>query len=95
MSGRWPFASESSHADWFMGECIVYDGEQPRRDAQGNEVSRAVMMPRSAVRTYPIWQTTGLRGTASNDFSVEGVFVPETHCFQMLVTPPRELTPLY
>lgn len=94
VSGRWPFASGSSHADWFMGECIVYDGEQPRRDAQGHEVSRAVMMPRSAVTVYPTWQTTGLGGTASNDFSVEGAFVPETHCFQMLITPPRELTPL-
>jgi alkylation response protein AidB-like acyl-CoA dehydrogenase len=31
VSGRWPFASGSSHATWFMGECVVYDGEAPRR----------------------------------------------------------------
>src|SRR5258708_15103681 len=33
VSGRWPFASGSSHADWFAAECVVYEGEEPRRDA--------------------------------------------------------------
>jgi indole-3-acetate monooxygenase len=37
ISGRWPFASGSSHADWFMAECLRYDdgGDQPHRDAAG------------------------------------------------------------
>src|SRR5581483_11042920 len=25
VSGRWPFASGSSHATWFAAECMVYD----------------------------------------------------------------------
>ncbi len=95
VSGRWPFASGSSHATWFIGECIVYDGEQPRRDEQGNDVSRAVFVPRDEVTIHDTWHTTGLRGTASNDFSIEGVFVPEHRGFQMLVADPVHPSPLF
>jgi alkylation response protein AidB-like acyl-CoA dehydrogenase len=95
VSGRWPFASGSSHADWFVGECVVYDGDEPRRDAEGNEVTRAVFVPRDAVTIHDTWDTTGLRGTASNDFSVDGAFVPAARGLQMLVTPPLQPSPLY
>lgn len=95
VSGRWPFASGSSHATWFLGECVVYDGEQPRTDGEGNTVTRAVFVPRSDVTTYDTWHTTGLRGTASNDFSVEQVFVPEARGFQMLVVEPQHPWELY
>src|SRR5690606_23875077 len=78
-----------SHATWFMGECVVYDGEEPRRDPQGNEVTRAVFVPRSEVVVHDTWHTTGLRGTASNDFSIEGIFVPEHRGFQMILDDPQ------
>jgi len=87
VSGRWPFASGASHATWFMGECVVYDGATPRRDADGNEVTRAVFVPREQVRVYETWDTTGLRGTASHDFEITEAFVPASRGFQMLVSP--------
>jgi alkylation response protein AidB-like acyl-CoA dehydrogenase len=96
VSGRWGFASGSSHADWFTGECVVYDGDQPRKDAQGNDVTRAVFVPRDErVQVYETWDVTGLRGTASNDFSIDGAFVPESRGFQMLVSPPQHEWALY
>jgi len=95
VSGRWPFASGSTHATWFMGECVVYDGEAPRKDAQGNNVTRAVFVPRESVTIYDTWDTTGLRGTASNDFSIENVFVPAARGFQMIVDPPVHPWALY
>jgi alkylation response protein AidB-like acyl-CoA dehydrogenase len=96
VNGRWGFASGSSHADWFTGECVVYDGDQPRKDANGNDVTRAVFVPRDEkVRIYETWNVTGLRGTASNDFSIEGAFVPAARGFQMLVTPPQHPWALY
>ena len=88
VSGRWPFASGSSHATWFAGECIIYDGEEPRRDADGNEVSRMCFFPASEATIIDTWDTIGLRGTASNDFSAEGSFVPLARGFQVLVTEP-------
>jgi alkylation response protein AidB-like acyl-CoA dehydrogenase len=88
VSGRWPFASGSSHATWFMGECVVYDGEQPRKDAEGENVTRVTFVPRDAVTVYETWDATGLRGTASNDFSINGAFVPASRGFQMIVDKP-------
>ena len=95
VSGRWPFASGSSHATWFAAECMVYDGDEPRLDDKGEQVSRMVFVPRSEVTVHDTWDTLGLRGTASNDFSVEAAFVPETRGFQMLVSEPRYSWPLY
>jgi alkylation response protein AidB-like acyl-CoA dehydrogenase len=95
VSGRWPFASGSTHATWFMGECIVYDGDAPRKDAKGDNVTRAIFVPRKDVTIFDTWDTTGLRGTASNDFSIESVFVPKQRGFQMLVDQPIHPGPLY
>jgi indole-3-acetate monooxygenase len=95
VSGRWPFASGSSHATWFAGECIVYDGDEPRRNADGNEVSRMCFFPASETQIIDTWDTIGLRGTASNDFSTEGTFVPRSRGFQVLVDKPIHQWPLY
>lgn len=76
VSGRWPFASGSSHATWFAGECVVYDGDTPRKDARGNDMTRMTLFPRESATIHDVWDTTGLRGTASNDFSAENVHVP-------------------
>lgn len=77
VSGRWPFASGSSHADWFGGECLVFDGDQQRKREDGSDVSFMMPMRRESVTVHDVWDTAGLRGTASNDFSAESVFVPE------------------
>lgn len=78
VTGRWPFASGSSHADWFGAECMLFDGDEPIRDAEGNHKSRMLMVPRGEVTIHDTWHTTGLRGTASNDFEVKGALVRRT-----------------
>ena len=95
VTGRWPFASGSSHADWFGAECMLFDGDEPLRDEDGNHKSRMLMVPRSEVTIHDTWHTTGLRGTASNDFEVSGAFVPADRGFQMLVTPAQHSWALY
>lgn len=95
VTGRWPFASGSSHAAWFGGESVVYDGDTPRLDHEGNQVTRMTIIRREDVTIHDTWDTTGLRGTASNDFSCEDAFVPAGYGFQMLVTPPVHPSPLY
>ena len=95
IDGRWPFASGSSHATWFAGECEVFDGDQRRLDARGEGVTRVVFVPREEVVVHDVWFTTGLRGTASNDFSIAGSFVPAARGFQMIVDEPLDPWPLY
>jgi alkylation response protein AidB-like acyl-CoA dehydrogenase len=74
---------------------MVYDGDSLRLDAAGNGVSRMVFVPREAVTIHDTWDTLGLRGTASNDFSIEGEFVPASRGFQVLVSDPVLDAPLY
>ncbi|MEI7926230.1 MAG: acyl-CoA dehydrogenase family protein, partial [Chloroflexota bacterium] len=95
VSGRWPFASGSSHADWFLAECVVYDGDVARKDAQGHDVSRMLFVPREDVRVIDTWNATGLRGTASNDFEVKDIYVPHGRGLQIMVSPPTQEWPLY
>ncbi len=89
VSGRWPFASGSSHADWFAAESVVTSGGEPVRDSDGNEVTRVCMVPAAEVTIEHTWDSLGLRGTASHDFSVAGAFVPRARGFQVLVDEPR------
>lgn len=95
VSGRWPIASGSSHATWFAAECMVYDGDQIRKDANGNEVSRMCFVPAAEVTIHPTWDTLGLRGTARHDFSIEGSFVPAARGFQMIADAPVHPWPAY
>ena len=96
VSGRWPFASGSSHADWFAAECLRYDGDgdTPETDDAGNRVSYMAFLPREQVTVHDTWHTTGLRGTASNDFSIEGAFVPGPFVLRMF-PPPWHPWPFY
>jgi len=95
VSGRWPFASGSSHAEWFAAECKVYDGDTLRQTESGDEVTRMTLVPASEVTVHDTWHTTGLRGTASNDFSIESAFVPASRCFQVLVSEPMHPWPVF
>lgn len=94
VSGRWPFASGSSHATWFAGECVVYDGEAEAKNAHGNTLTKMLFVPAADVTVHDTWHTTGLRATASNDFSIDGALVPSGRGFQMLVDEPVDPWPL-
>lgn len=85
VSGRWPFASGSSHADWFMGECLVYPdgGSEPLTGDDGNPVVKDAIFTRAEVTVLDTWYTTGLRGTASHDFTVKSIHVPAGRILQM------------
>jgi alkylation response protein AidB-like acyl-CoA dehydrogenase len=81
VSGHWPFASGSAHADWFMGECLIYDddGDSPRKKEDGDDAVLTFFTPAANATVHDTWYTTGLRGTSSNNFSVEDVVVPPLH----------------
>ncbi|HEY7268931.1 MAG TPA: acyl-CoA dehydrogenase family protein [Dehalococcoidia bacterium] len=76
VSGRWPFASGSSHAAWLGGEAIVYDGDKERFSESGEAETVMAFFPRAQGGVIDNWDTLGLRGTASGDITADGVFVP-------------------
>ena len=94
VQGQWNFASGIDHATWLYCSAIVTDGDTPRLSASGAPVVRAMWVPRERVTIVDTWTTVGMRGTGSQDFLVDDVFVPE-HQTLDLTRPPLESGPNY
>lgn len=74
------FASGSRHANWLGGHCPVFDGEgRQRLNSLGRPEIRTMLFPKSSAEVRDAWQVVGLRGTGSDAFVLEGLFVPERH----------------
>lgn len=95
VSGRWPFCSGITHANWFFAGVVLDtgDGQQGTREAAPE--LRVVVLPTAELEILDTWQTTGLRGTGSHDAVAADLFVPEDRCFSIVGTPPRVDTALY
>ena len=94
ITGRWTLASGSSHANWYVGGCVIHKDGEPVMGPLGFPVMREFFFPASVIEIIDTWDSTGLRGTASHDYAVRDVFVPRsrTMWFQ---EPPASDRPLY
>jgi alkylation response protein AidB-like acyl-CoA dehydrogenase len=69
LSGRWPFSSGSTYAQWaIIGTFVEADG---RRDAH------YMLVPMSDIRIIDDWRVFGLLATGSRTLELDNVFVPE------------------
>ena len=94
VQGQWNFASGIDHAKWLYCTCLVMDREKPQLTAQGTPKVRAMWLPVEQATVVDTWATIGMRGTGSQDFVVDDVFVPSAHtCF--LGDQPLVARPLY
>jgi alkylation response protein AidB-like acyl-CoA dehydrogenase len=94
VNGRWDFASGCLHANWLFVNCVVTDGDGPRYREDGLPELRMMSAPISAATVHDNWSVIGLRGTGSNDVSVEDLFVPAERTF-VLSEEPVETAPLF
>lgn len=80
VNGKWSFASGGRHATWFGGHCLVTgaDGGE-KREASGTPVTRTMLFPAHVATMSDVWHVIGLRGTGSDTYAVENLFVPEAH----------------
>jgi alkylation response protein AidB-like acyl-CoA dehydrogenase len=78
VSGQWPFGSGTLNADWVLGGSFFFrDGEQ-LVDERGAPRQHMVLVPRRDVEFLDTWQVSGLCGTGSTDFRMDGALVPES-----------------
>lgn len=71
ITGKWPWASGSLHADWALLGTMVVDGA-------GEPVDQALaFVPMSELSIEDTWFVAGMKGTGSNTIVGEKVFVPE------------------
>ena len=94
VKGQWNFASGIQNARWLYATCIMMNGDTPHRTEVGTPVLRAMWVPRESVTIVDTWQVMGMRGTGSQDFTVDDVFVPEARS-RLSDATPCETGPLY
>lgn len=92
VTGQWMFGSGSNHCDWLVAGCVVFENDAPVLDGDGRPLWRILMAPPEDYEILDTWYTTGLRGTGSNDYRTEDLFVPEERSFSLLDPPKREGT---
>ncbi|MDR7303897.1 3-hydroxy-9,10-secoandrosta-1,3,5(10)-triene-9,17-dione monooxygenase oxygenase subunit [Haloactinomyces albus] len=71
LSGHWSFSSGCDHAAWaLLGAVVVGESGRPVDFL-------TVLVPRADYEIIDVWDVMGLRGTGSNDITVDQAFVPE------------------
>lgn len=97
VTGGWSFASGGHHATWLGGHCLLADSDGTlRRDAMGHTVARTLVFRAEEVNWADDWEVLGLRGTGSDSYSVEELFVPEEYSLARDLQSARHIdSPLY
>ncbi|MCF3118654.1 acyl-CoA dehydrogenase [Streptomyces arenae] len=91
LSGRWGFASGIAGAAWIVSAARITNGRT------ADEV-RMLFTPVTEVKPLDTWYTTGLAATASHDYEMDDVFVPDAHTVDnaaLLAPPPRRASRAY
>jgi alkylation response protein AidB-like acyl-CoA dehydrogenase len=80
ITGNWAFASGSRHATWLGAHCPCFDENgSPERHPDGRAWERTMLFRREKATIKDIWQVVGLRGTGSDAYAVEDLFVDDAH----------------
>ena len=79
VSGKWTFASGCANATMLGAHCHVYekDGTTKRMRADGRHLDRTALLVKDKAYVHDNWHTLGLRGTASNTYETDNLFVPD------------------
>jgi alkylation response protein AidB-like acyl-CoA dehydrogenase len=96
-NARWDFASGSRQASWLGAHVRVVEADgTPRKKKDGSVEIRTILFPMASATMYDVWDVIGLKGTGTDSYSVENLFIPEK--FAALRDDPnalRETGPLY
>jgi 3-hydroxy-9,10-secoandrosta-1,3,5(10)-triene-9,17-dione monooxygenase len=77
VSGKWPWASGSLHADWALVGIVV-------PDVDGNQVDQALaFIPMNELSIEDTWFVAGMKGTGSNTIVAQDVLVPEHRLYSV------------
>ena len=83
VNGRWSWGSGTDHCHWVLGGATTDTGE-----------FHLVYAPAEQVELHDTWHVSGLKATASGDFEMRDVFVPDGYTVQPLRTRPQVASPL-
>ena len=77
VSGRLKYGSGSEHTEYLLSGCMVFDGDKLCMDENGEPEIRWVIHKTADCQIIEnSWDTTGLRGSSSQDYVLDDLFVP-------------------
>jgi alkylation response protein AidB-like acyl-CoA dehydrogenase len=79
LSGTWSFASGGRHTRLLGAHSAVQNPDGSPHIRYGRPDDRSFVFLRSEARIVDDWQVLGLRGTGSDTYTVEDLFVPDAH----------------
>jgi alkylation response protein AidB-like acyl-CoA dehydrogenase len=88
VSGRWGWASGIHQARWIVFGFTV-------QSSNGPPEIRQALAPRDAFRILDTWHVSGMRGTGSTDYEVDGLFVPADMTFKVFKSEPCHPAPVF
>jgi indole-3-acetate monooxygenase len=96
-SGTWSFASGIKHASWLGCHCAVVEADgSPRLGPDGQPAERTMLIPKTSAAVKDVWRVVGLRGTGSDTYTVDDLFVPDAYTYtREAPAERREAGPLY
>jgi alkylation response protein AidB-like acyl-CoA dehydrogenase len=80
VTGQWSFASGCRHSSWMGAHgCVVEPDGSLRLNRFGRPTVRTWLFPVDQATLIDTWDTIGLRGTASDSYRVDDLFVSEEY----------------
>jgi alkylation response protein AidB-like acyl-CoA dehydrogenase len=99
LTGTWSFASGSPHCDWLGAtQCEITEPDGSKRMDQrtGQPARRVMLFPKSRAKMANIWDVMGLKGTGSDNYALDDLFIPDAYSFTIdSAADRREQGPLY
>lgn len=97
LNGTWSFNSGGRHSTWVGAHAPLIEADgRVRLDAGGRPIERTFLIPTATIEWNDVWRVTGLRGTASDSFTLTDRVVDHDHSFTRDWTAEvREHGPLY
>jgi alkylation response protein AidB-like acyl-CoA dehydrogenase len=94
---RWHFASGSRQASWIGAHVQIVEPDGTKRlKSDGRVAVRTILFPRKSARFHDVWDVVGLKGTGTDDYAVEDLFVLENYtALRDDASERRESGPLY
>jgi alkylation response protein AidB-like acyl-CoA dehydrogenase len=92
VTGQWAFGSGGHHATWMGAHCHVElpDGSL-LKDTDGALIERTMLLRQNQITWSSNWDVVGLRGTGSDNYTLEDVFVPEVYTLRRDIDAERRI----
>lgn len=80
VSGNFDFASGSRLSSWLGAHVPVIEPDGSRRlGSNGKPITYTMFIPKDQIQVRDTWQVMGLRGTGSDSYTLDDLFVPEAY----------------